>query len=304
MRVQLKKILFATDLSDASNRALPFAESLARKFSAKLIVCHAFDFTAVGTYDASLMVSAARARELADAAKQKIGDLLRGSTLQWEPLIVEGDPALTLADTADAHGVDLIVVGTHGRTGLKRALLGSVAERLLHATHRPILTIRTSGAEQASFETWPLRRILIGCDFSPDSRTALDYGISLAQELQSELHLLHAIEPSIYSRIDAMASTLAAELERAVEKTVQQKLDGLVPQEARTWCNVKTAVAVGQPHEELIKYAQKHSVGLIITGHRGHGLVDRMLLGSTTDRLVRTSSCPVLTVESPKEKSS
>lgn len=304
MRVKFQKILFATDLSDASNRALPFAESIARKFSAKLYVCHALDFTTAGLYDASLLVIPARTKELREDVKQKITDLMRGSRVPWEPLIVEGDPALAVADAADANGVDLIVAATHGRSGLTRVLLGSVAERLLHAAHRPLMTIRTSTSEASGFESWPLRRILVGCDFSPDSATALEYAMSLAQEFESELHLLHAIEPTIYSHMDATAGAIAADLERAVEKTVKQKLEALVPKEVRAWCSVTTAFASGESHSEILKYAQQHSVDLIITGLRGHGLLDRMLIGSTTDRLVRKSRCPVLAVEAPQRKPS
>ncbi len=302
MRVRFQKILFITDLSQSSNRGLPYAVSLAAKFSAKLQVCHVLDFTTAGLYDASMLVLPTRSKELSEDVERKIRELMSGQTIPWEALVIEGDPAMAIASVAEEKGADLVVATTHGRSGLSRVLLGSVVERLLHTLHRPLLTLREPEPAGAGVGTkWTPRRILVGCDFSPGSALALEYALSLAQEFQSELHLLHSIEPTLYKHMDATTGALAKELEKAVENTVRGKLEALASAEDRAWCEIKTAFTTGNPHEELARYAQANKIDLVVVGVRGHSLIDRMLVGSTTDRLVRKALCPILAVETPKK---
>lgn len=295
MRVKLDSILAAVDFSDASSRVLPYAVLMAERFSAKLYVCHALDFAYAGIYDASLLVLPARARELAHEVEAKLKNLLAGTRVKWEPLIVEGDPANAIAQAADDKNVDLVIAATHGRSGLGRVLLGSVSERLLRTVRRPLLTVRQD--TNAPKEGLRLKKILVGCDFSPDSAHALEHALNLAQEFQSEIHLVHAIEPTLYKHIDATTGALAADLELAVEKTIRQRLDALVPPEVRTWCEVKTACVSGYSFEEIVRYVTDHAIDLVVLGRRGHALLDRMLVGSTTDRVLRKAPCPVLAVE-------
>jgi len=301
MRIPLRRVLFATDFSDVSQQAMEYSIGLARRFKAKLFVCHALDLTVAGVYDAALFVLPARVQELTEEAERKIHSSFAGSGLDWEPLLVQGDTALAIADAADEKDVDLIIAGTHGRRGLGRVLLGSVAERVLHTTKRPILTVRAHDPKQEKDPGWRLepRRILVGCDFSPDSKLALDYALSFAQEHQCELHLLHAMEPTLYRHMDATAGALAVDLERSIENTVRSKLEELVPREARSWCTVKPTFASGNAYELLTEHARTNDVDLIVLGVRGHGLLDRMFVGSTSDRVIRKAHCPVLAVQAP-----
>jgi nucleotide-binding universal stress UspA family protein len=296
MRVHLDKILCATDLTPYSNKALPYAAALASRFGSKLYVVHAVDLTATSAYDPSaFLVPDARTR-LRQTALDEIGKLLVGTETKAEPLVLDGDPAMQIAEAAETLHADLIVAATHGRTGLRRMLLGSVTERLLHAARSPLLVVRSPEHEfvAATGHRLELRRILVGCDFSADSAHALEYGISLAQELEAELHLLHVIEPSAYRGLSQTATALAADLERSVEETVKGRLASLVPREAEAWCQVRTTCVPGSPHEEINKYARSHEIDLIVVGARGHSLVDTLLLGSTADRVVRRGPCPVL----------
>ena len=136
----------------------------------------------------------------------------------------------------------------------------------------------------------------MGCDFSPDSSLAFEYGLSLAQEFQAELHLAHVVEPPLYEDL-IKPSESGETFGRQLRKTMQEKLGAMVPEEAQTWCNPVTALLAGQPHEELVKYAVVNGMDLIVLGVRGHSLVETLFVGSTTDRVLRNSPCPVLSVQ-------
>jgi len=182
-----------------------------------------------------------------------------------------------------------VITATHGRSGLTRFLLGSVTERLLRTLTCPLLVVRSPEHDfvAPAGDQIELRRVLVGCDFSPDSSLALQHALSLAQEFEAELHLMHVLEPS---------TGLAEELQRSLMDALQQRLSALIPEAAQTWCRVTTTLSVGQPHEELSQYAVNHDIDLIVLGVRGHSLVERLLVGSTTDRVLRQAPCPVLSV--------
>lgn len=301
MRKPPRRLLLATDFSDLSQTTVPYAIGLARALKARLIACHALDASTPSVYDAAILVLPARAKELATEAEKRMHALFDGAGIEWEAVLLEGDAALAVSDTADDKDVDLIIAGTHGRSGLSRALLGSTTERLLRTATRPVLTLRApaSGSEPEPAPAMPPRRILVGCDFSPDSQLALEHALAYARELRSEVHLLHAIEPTLYGHIDASTGALAADLERAVESAVRSRLERLAPPETRQWCQIKTVFASGYPYEEITRHAASHEVDLIVLGLRGHSLLDRMLLGSTADRVIRKAHCPVLAVQEP-----
>ncbi|NTV34872.1 MAG: universal stress protein, partial [Deltaproteobacteria bacterium] len=117
-----------------------------------------------------------------------------------------------------------------------------------------------------------------------------------AQEFQADLHLAHVVEPPLYDDL-IKPSESKEPFRKRLRKTVQEKLTSMVPEEARTWCNPVTALLAGQPHEELIKYAVVNDMDLVVLGVRGHSLVETLLVGSTTGRVMRGAPCPVLSVQ-------
>jgi nucleotide-binding universal stress UspA family protein len=296
VRLKLNHILCCTDLSDASNHALPYAMSIAGKFNAKLHVGHVTDVYPIALYSASNFIPAVSREEILREAEGQIRRLLSGQAAVAEPIVRDGSPALEISRIAEEVQADLAVLATHGRSGVKRLLLGSVAERLLETLPCPALVIKSP--ERKFLTPWPddvrFRRILIGCDFSPDSALALEYGLALGQEFQAEVHLVHVFEPSVYWGLDSAVKALVDDLERAVREVVEKRLLELVPKEASTWCRVEPVLRSGAPHEEISRHAQALDVDLIVLGLRGHGLVDRLLVGSTAYRVVRNAHCPVL----------
>ncbi|MBC8392476.1 MAG: universal stress protein [Deltaproteobacteria bacterium] len=298
MRIQIKKIVCSTDFSDLSNQALPYGIALAREFEAKLYVCHVIDLTPTSVAgEVHLYPIEAQNRSL-NYAFEQIERLMGNEQVDWEPLIIIGHPADEIRRVAGTKDVDLAISATHGRSGLKRLLLGSVTERLMRTLPCPLLIIRDPVPDLNLSEnnTFRFQRILVGCDFSSDSKLAFQYGLNLAQEFQSELHLVHVFEPPEYRDLRKREKEFEENNQKNLRDRLNEKLISMVPEETHHWCSLKTTLLDGQPYKELTRYAEIHKIDMVILGVRGRGLVETLLLGSTTDRVVRRSPCPVLSV--------
>jgi len=298
MRVLIKRILCATDFSDFSNHAIPYGIALAREFKAKLYVSHVIDLSSAAIYGEAVFALEEQQSRMTAYAQKEMTRLMGQQELDWEPLITVGNPANEIARLAADKQVDLAIAASHGRSGLKRLILGSVTERLMRTLPCPLWVVRSPerGFVTPATQAVQLKKILVGCDFSPDSSLAFEYGLSLAQEFQADLHLAHVVEPPLYDDLIKPSETREPFRQR-LQKTVQEKLTAMVPEEARTWCNPVTTLLAGQPHEELIKYAVVNDLDLIVLGVRGHSLVETLFVGSTTDRVLRKAPCPVLSVQ-------
>lgn len=304
MKVELKRIVCATDLSDLSNQAVHYGASLAERFEAMLILCHVIDLPVVSVHGAAYVYPHDYVEGLKEDAQQKLSALMKGRNVNWQPAVIAGPVASTLCSLAGTEKADLVIAATHGRSGLKRWILGSVTERLIRTVPCPLMSITPFAGQRETALPEPVQfsNILVGCDFSDDSAAALESALSLAQEYQSRLHLVHVIEPVAY-REALLSNAIMDEMRVNLNAKLTEKLKTMVPEEVDHWCEVKTNCLAGKPYEELIKYATIHAIDLIVLGIRGRSLVDSMLLGATTDRVVRRSVCPVLAV-GPKLESS
>ena len=302
MKVDIKTIVCTTDFSDFSNRAIPFGVALAREFGAKLYLCHVIDLSSVAMYGEGFSDPLMLESKITDYAHKHLQDLIGDTDIAWESLISVGHTADEIALIAKEKGADLVVSATHGRSGLKRLILGSVTERLMRTLPCPMYIVRSLERDLAApvMAEMKLKRILVGCDFSTDSDLAVQYGISLAQEFQTELHLTHVLEPRVYKDMLTQTAGGGDSGREGLREKLTQKLKSMVPEEARQWCTPETLLLAGHPSDELTKYAVVNDMDLIVLGVRGHSVMESLLVGSTTDRVVRQAPCPVLSVR-PKE---
>ncbi|MDP2645598.1 MAG: universal stress protein [Desulfobacterales bacterium] len=301
MRIQPKRIVCAIDFSDVSRRILSYGIILAREFKAALYVCHVIDLPPAGIYGEiyieSLVDTLEQVKKIKDYAHKQIGQLIGKQEIKWEPVVLVGSTAEEISRMVEEKGIDLVIAATHGRAKLKRLILGSVTERLLRTLTCPLLVVESSEAP-VTLPSEPgvsFRKILVGYDFSSNSDMALQYGLSLAQEFQSELHLVHVIEPVLDKSLKQKEKE-EEEIRRSLYDGLKARMEKMVPEEAPNWCSLKIELISGKPHEELIHYALTRQMGLIVLGIRGRGLLETLLLGSTTDRVVRRAPCPVLSV--------
>ncbi len=206
MRIQPQRIMCAVDFSDFTGTILSYSLALSREFNAKLFLTHVIIEVEplLKSSEIALDVEALQAKHLnkAFAHLERLG---KDATTPHEILVAKGDPADKIRDLALEHKVDMVITATHGNSGIKRFMLGSVTEKLLKIIHCPLLVLNTR-----KFDLAPppphgiqLKKILVGCDFSQDSKLAFDYGLSLAQEFQAELYLAHVVKPTEHLNLKA-----------------------------------------------------------------------------------------------------
>ena len=298
MRMEIKKIICATDFSDLSNHAVHYGVLLAKEFKAKLYICHVIDISSATMYGEATFAFESQLIHMEEYANERLKRIMSGYDVDWEPLVATGSASDEVARMTEEYGVDIVVSATRGRSGLKRLILGSVTEHLMRILHCPLLTIK--GAEQdpalSKGDGVKFKKILVGCDFSSDSNLAFQYSLSLAQEFQSELHLVHVVEPPAYKDLPKSVDAEREVIRKNLHKQMKEKLEALVPVEAANWCRPKTTLLAGDPHEELAKYADIQNIDLIVLGVTGHGLVESLFVGSTTERIIRKVPCAVLSV--------
>jgi len=202
----------------------------------------------------------------------------------------EGTAPDCILSYAQKHQADLIVMGTHGRRGYDRVVLGSVTNRVMRRASCPVLAIckppQESSTEGHEWKhTHHLSRILFCTDFSENSEHALSYAISATDEYSAELTLLHVLE-DIRNPSKAQAAVA----------TATERLDKLIPPEIRKPLKIKTVVRVGKPYRQIIELALETQTDMIVMGVRGRGALDLAVFGSTTYRVLQLGPCPVLAV--------
>jgi len=256
------------------------------------------DLSSVAIYGEFQLDPVGQQNRIMQDADAQLKELAGDQPVSWEPLITVGKPADEISRAVEEKDIDLVITATRGRSGLKRIILGSVTERLMRTLTCPLLVVNSPEHKfiGTADQVIKMEKILVGCDFSPDSGQALKHALSLAQEFEAELHLAHVIEPPTQPDLYKEDMSASEEIQQGYRDLLTQKLKEMVPVEARYWCTPQTGLLEGQPYEEIVTYAESNDIDMIVLGVRGHGLVKTLLLGSTTDRVVRRSPCPVLSV--------
>jgi nucleotide-binding universal stress UspA family protein len=284
-RITLKNILFATDFSQAAAAAAPIAVQIARRFGAKVYGVHVNrfdDYTAAAPNAWAAMAEAAEKETKEDAGR--LNEQLQ--CIEHEVVIDEGNIWEVVSGLIKEKEIDLVVLGTRGRTGLGRATLGSVAEQILRQSPCPVLTVGPH-VNLWSDEYAKMREILYATDLTADCPTAAPYAISLAQENQAHLVLLHVIE-------DAKAGDLVDSPE--VVDLKERKLQQLVAEQAGLWCDPTYIVEQGPAAEKILDVAKRRHTDLIVMGAQpAKGLATHLNVG-TVHKVVSQATCPVLTV--------
>ena len=284
-RITLKNILFATDFSPAADAAAPFAIQIARSYGARVYGVHVnpFDNYTAAAPEAWAAMAEAAEREAKENA-QRLNEQLAG--IEHEVVIGEGNIWEVISILIKEKEIDVIVLGTRGRTGLGKALLGSVAEQILRQAPCPVLTVGPHVTPQPE-KAAKMHQILYATDLVAEFPAAAPYAISLAQENQAHLALLHVIEHQ-------KAGELVHPWELIDSK--MRKLANLVPLEAELWCEPQCLVEKGNAAEKILAVAQKQGADLIVLGVQPAKWVASHLDAGTVHKVVCEARCPVLTV--------
>jgi nucleotide-binding universal stress UspA family protein len=215
--------------------------------------------------------------------------------------LADGSTAREILAKAESMPADLLVIGTHGRSGFEHLVLGSVTEKVLRKAECPVLTVPRSVPDVVPAPPGRFKRIVCAIDFSDCSMHALNYAMSLAQEADAALTVVHVIEPppdvprEVHENVLAGPRSLR-EYVALAEEDRRGRLKDAIPDAVRAYCTVDTVLATGKPYQEILRVAGEQKADLLVVGIHGRGAVDRLLFGSTAQHLVRQASCPVLTL--------
>lgn len=292
--VRIQKILCPVDQSEASGRALDYALMLSRWYGASL--------TAVEVAWAGLpSVSPAAPTLLSPEYLQESSEALRrfvdarAGDAAVETKLVHGPIVANVVDEARGLPADLIVIGTHGRGGFERFVLGSVAEKVLRKAPCPVLTVPPA-APGAPEVPQPFKAIVCAVDFSPSSLAALEYAVLLAGESGKRLILLHVFDWDEERVVPDLFDQQTSDMREEHRRTTLERMRALVPDSTRVWCECRELTATGRPHEKVVDVASDEGADLIVMGVHGRRIANLLLFGSTTNQVVRHAACPVLTV--------
>lgn len=289
-RIALKNILFATDFSSCSDAALPYAISIATRYGAEIHAAHVLPSRAANALLTSPGAWATFENAVEMEEQQGMQDLetdLKG--IPHVLLTMRGSVAGMLTQIIQDREIDLLVLGTHGRSGLNKLVMGSVAEETFRRAACPVLSIGPGVSCEPDREI-EFHRILFATDFSRESLAALPYAISFAEEDAARLAILHVVQqPAGIAGIDRVAESL------------RHRLRELVPADAELWCYVEPRVEFcpqfARSADRIIEVAHDLKADLIVLGVRrvhGAGLIAH--LATTTAQILARASCPVLTV--------
>jgi len=315
MRICPKQIMCAVDFSGFAPLILSYGKAMAQEFGADLTICHIVQDTVMlsSHAQAGFSTEEVTAQRIEDA-KEGIQYIAKQADVSAKPLVSLGHPADEVTRLAKEKDIDLVIAATHGGSGIKRFLVGSVTDRLVKTLECPLLVLHSENQDPnpADDVNLPLKRILVGCDFSQGSGLAFKHALSLAQEFEAELHLVHVMKPRPKTPLTPPGKTEFredhfpcfpedvetddSEYRRYLLTHMEERLTHMIPEESRHWCTPVIRIRQGEPYRELLDYTRDQKIDMIVLGVHGHSLLEQFLVGSTTDRVISRADCPVMAV--------
>jgi nucleotide-binding universal stress UspA family protein len=306
--IEIRRILCPVDFSDTSRLALDYAVSLARWYEATLSVIYVHPLVAVTAYAAGItlvpgaLMTADDRTAMTETLKNFAAEEV-GASVPMECHLGEGDAGSEIVAAADLYQADLIVIGTHGRSGFKRLTMGSVTEKVLRSATRPVLTVSPQAAGVVPLPTQLFRHVLCAIDFGDASMRGLSLAMKIAQEAGGQLTVVHVSEPLPQPGpgLDDVPGVGGQSIHEHIARLNAERetlLRDAVPATVREFCRVNTVMASGKPQDEVLRLAAERSADLIVIGMHGRNVIDRFFFGSTAQHIVRHAACPVLSVRS------
>jgi nucleotide-binding universal stress UspA family protein len=295
-----RSIVVPTDFSPLAEAAAARAAVLARRDGAELHLVHALAAPVlIDPYGYS--VPADLWAGLREAAQSRLEQARKAVEARGVPKVTTHayeypDPVVSIAEAIRAHRGDLVVMGTHGRRGIQRAFLGSVAERALRTLDTPVLAVR----EDVETAAQPIAKIALAVDFSPHSDRAVEMAEALAARLSASIDLVHVLYvPLDYDPFPGVLPASRDELERVMTAQASERLEKIRERLAQRGIRVQVHLDRGHPDAAIVGLARRAGSQLIVMGTRGRTGLAHVLLGSVAERTLRGSPCSVLCVRAP-----
>jgi nucleotide-binding universal stress UspA family protein len=305
--MKIETIVVGVDFSDEAEAAVKQALELARHVGGKLTLLHVgvIPETPTGVPESMSSTATAYSRVVKERLEEdrdeleKLRGRISGQGVDVSHAVMDGFPDTGLVEAAKELGADVIVVGTHGRTGIKRFLLGSVAERVVRLSDSSVLVARSKSSSSGGY-----KKVLVPTDFSDTSLRAISAATQLVAK-DGEVHLLNCwqlppMSGAYYAPVKA-ADDLFREVRETLAATASSKLDKLVEEYGKD-VNMTASELEGAAAHAIQEWIQENEPDLVVTGSHGRRGVRRFLLGSVAEMTVRHSPCSVLVVHSPVEE--
>ncbi|RME09516.1 MAG: universal stress protein [Ardenticatenia bacterium] len=302
----MRPILVPLDSSELAEQALPLALSLAQKSGRPMVLLYVtpmpvVEFIPLPTGETlALDEQLALLNETGRTYLEGVAQRLKLFGVEVETLVLEGSAGEVIAQVADERHVFATVMATHGRTGLARWALGSVADRVIRLTRHPVLLVRPRDT-QTTLEPTHLHRLLVPLDGSELSERALTYARILARLYKAEIHLLHVLSLPISGLAGLEAGPVEAAYWASIREEGERYLERISAQLREEGFTVQTALRTEPIADAILQYEEEAAIDLVVmTTHARSGLT-RAILGSVTDRVVRGGKAPVLVLNPETE---
>jgi len=280
-------VLVPTDGSACARAAVGYAGDLADRYGARVHVLCVADSR---TFDSA--PHRERMENEREAVAERARTELSEGGIAVDHAVRVGVPYEAILDYAAEADVDLVVMGTHGRTGVERYLLGSVTEKVVRLSDAPVLTVKS---EDDGGVTYPYTDVLVPTDGSEGAEAAIDPAVDVARTYDARVHALSVID-TMAMGVDVRSAAILD----ALEESARSAVESVEAHAARASVSaVETEVRHGNPYRAIRSYVDDHDVDLVVMGTHGRSGVERYLLGSVAEKTVRTSPVPVMTVRRP-----
>jgi nucleotide-binding universal stress UspA family protein len=286
--IAFRNILFLTDFSQSSSGALAYSLAFARHFKATLFPAHVMDpvLPESGTVPSEQAV-----KDQEEQKQRQLARMVEYNGISFHPLLSRCDFEVAMAHWISGIGIDLVVVGTHGRRGVQRFLLGSTSEVVLHNATCPVLTIGPHVDVPRVF-TLTLNNILFAAELGAQSKHAIEYALALAAERDAKLTLLHVLPEESRNYPDRTR----------VLRFAMEQMQSLLPANASSSRRTELAVDAGDPAEEIVRHASDQRADLIVMGLAGDSDFSSKGSSGVTHRVVGAAPCPVLSVPAAMQR--
>jgi nucleotide-binding universal stress UspA family protein len=300
--IHFNSILCPVDFSECSKFALSYASALSRRYSARLLVQHVLAPLNISYYN--YMLPGGPDQEFDQEMQRHAGEMLKGFIAEilagkypCEELLSIGKPVTEILEAAKRDQIHLLVMGTHGRSGLERFLLGSVTEKILRKAPCPVLVVRCGvkqnfGADASEFRGY--KGILVPVDLTEHSPRTLAHAVELAKDFQANLFIVHILEQPTNPGIDPSYTGMLLDYWTDIQSEAKRKLDELVQSCVEGDTAEEHWIAIGRPAEEILLASHQKSTDLIVMGAKPSWLTHLGAIGTTAHRIICHAESPVL----------
>jgi nucleotide-binding universal stress UspA family protein len=286
-----RKILIATDGSEASEKAANFGMETFKFERAKVYGVYVINTTSYGSASVGDLGSkkVEQLEEIGHKAVSYVEELAKAAGLETESVVLKGNPAEEIVNFAEEKQVDMIIVGSLGKSGIKRFVLGSVSEKVVRHAKVPVLVVREQNEEK------PQKKILIATDGSKATEKAVDFGIEIARLNGSKVYAVYVIDITSYDSI-LMDEAWVKNMQDQFEKTGHEATSYIEENAKAVGVEAESVILKGNPAKEIMDFAEEQKVDMIVVGSLGKSGVEQFVIGGVSEKVSRNAKVPVLVV--------